>query len=801
MYPLPLNPGFRAAKALAHGLLAAALLPLATGRETVELTQGWEFARVQPGAAPRWQEVSVPHDWSIDLVRSAAEPSAGGGGFFPTGSGRYRLELPAPKRWIDQKLILDFEGVYRNATVYVNGAQKWTTESGYTPFSIDITEEVELGASNLIEVHVDNSAQPNSRWYTGSGLYRPVSLRVVDPIHIDPREVSVATWYISEDGMLGTVDISATARNQSAAAADIQIDLAIIDPDGLPIAHYSETGEAPAGKSFTVTPKLGVPHPRLWSPDTPHLYRLVSRSFVDGRLTDRQETSFGIRTLKFSASEGFQLNGQSFELFGGNAHHDHGPLGAAAYRDAEYRKARLLKEAGFNAVRTAHNLPSTAFLDACDHYGLLVIDEAFDGWKSKKLKHDYGEIFDANWQQDLEAMILRDRNHPSVIMWSIGNEVYERGKESGIEIAEKMAATIKAIDKTRPVTAGINGLGKPEDWPKLDRLFSHLDVVGYNYEIDRHAADHERLPKRIIYASESYLDDAFKSWKTSVENSYVIGDFVWSAIDYLGEAGIGRVFPPDQEARPHWEGSHFPWHGAACGDIDITGARKPISHYRNIVWDRGETLYAAVEPPSTDGKPWNKHNWASSPRLASWTWPTVKPGSKLTVEVYSRHPRVAIQLNGNRIGTRPTGEKQEFKAVFEVPYKKGTLSAIGLDENGNEVERFELKTAAAPQTLSLMAEQPLLGKTPNSLRFVHLEIADQEGLWNPAHDAPISYTLTGPARILAIGSGALDSNERYGANPRSTHQGRALVVVEISGDAPVTLSASANGLGSAQINL
>ena len=790
-------PSYLRAKAFAFATCAlfSVLAPNdALAAETIELTGPWKFQH-ESDAANTWQSVTLPHDWSIARPRSETESSAGGMGFFPTGTAQYRLEFDAPARWIGQKAFLDFEGSFRNTVLSVNGVEIARHLSGYTPFSADITEQLRLGSSNLIEVTVNNEPQPNSRWYTGSGLYRPVHLRIVDPVHIDLSDIAIKVWHLSEDGFMATMDIDAAVRNRSPAATPVTLDFAVIDPDDLPVSTFSTQCSVESATSFTANHKLAIPHPRLWSPATPHLYRLVLRSFVEGRMTDRAETTFGIRSIAVSADKGLLLNGQPIELFGANVHDDHGPLGTASYRDAAFRKARLLKQAGFNAVRTAHNPPSSDFLDACDQHGLLVIDEAFDGWKRKKLAHDYAEIFEEHWASDLDAMVLRDRRHPSVIMWSIGNEVYERGNAGGVEIAAAMAKRIRSLDPSRPITIGLNGLGPTGDWTKLDPVFASLDVAGYNYEIDRHADDHARLPKRVIYSSESYLNDAFKSWKVTTENPYVIGDFVWTAIDYLGEAGIGRVFPPNEKAFPHWEGSHFPWHGAACGDIDLVGWRKPISHYRNIVWDRGETLYAAVVLPTGSSAPWNLSGWATTPMLPSWTWPDAAKSTPLAVEVYSRHPRVRLYLNNKRIGELPTGEAEQFKAVFKVPYRPGVLRAVGL-RDGQEVESFTLQTAAPTSRIALSPEEPY-----GQLRFVQVELTDANGVWNPSRDFPISYKLSGPARILTTGSAQLDSAETYGANPRSTFQGRALVVLELTGPGPVTLTAEAEGLTQSTVSL
>ena len=788
-------------------LVLAIALPVPSPAHAVEripLLANWEFrldegvdAEVVPPDAG-WRAVDVPHDWSIELSTDPDAATKGGGGYFPAGTGWYRRTFDSPGPWRGQEVSIHFEGVYRNAEVWLNGRRLGTHAYGYTPFRFRITDDLRFDGVNELLVRVANEPQPNSRWYSGSGIYRPVWLEARPVVHIEPDSVFATTRALSDDEAI--LDVSATVASADRLTGEGSVEFALFAPDGVRAASVSvELDERNATATGRVTARLTVADPLAWSPEAPRLYTLRASLRGGAGILEESEHAFGLRTVQWSSQRGFELNGRSIELFGGNVHHDHGPLGAAAYGQAEWRKVQLLKDAGFNAVRTAHNPPSRAFLDACDYLGLLVIDEAFDGWKIGKTDQDYARIFDENWEEDLRAMVLRDRNHPAVVMWSIGNEVYERGEDAGIERAHAMAAVVRQLDGSRPVTIGLNGLGESGDWTRLDAIFDAVDVAGYNYELGRHADDHRRRPNRVVYASESYQTDAFAGWKISQEHTHVIGDFVWSALDYLGEAGIGRVFPPDEEARAHWIGEHYPWHGAYSGDIDLTGFRKPISHYRNIVWNRGETLYAAVLEPTFDGRPWNLTRWSVPPALASWTWPG-REGGELILEVYSRHPSVRVVLNGDLIGEAPTTEAEAFKARFTVPYQPGRLEVLGGSES------FVLVTAGPPARLrfiepgSIQANPDCGDCTDRRLHIAVAEIQDASGTRHPGADRPVKFTVTGGGRILAVGSGDLTSTESYRQNPRRSYQGRTLVVVDAdAADAStIMLRAEAEGLEPAE---
>ncbi len=749
-------------------------------RDTVPLDAGWKFHLGDaPGAeavnfdASAWRSVDVPHDWSIELPVDKDAPAGGNGGFFQNGIGWYRRRFVAPESWRGQRVGVEFDGVYMNLEVWCNGVSLGVHPYGYTPFRYDLTPLLKSGAPNLLAVRVDNSAQPNSRWYSGSGIYRHVRLVVTAPVHVAADGLFARTQALGADS--ATVEVATEVRNDSESSQHVTIETVLIGPDGRPAANRRTDADIAKNDQTTASAKLEVRQPRPWSPASPALYRVVARVIAGDRVVDEVAAPFGLRTVRVSADRGFELNGRTLQLNGGSVHHDNGVLGAAALDRAEERRVELLKAAGFNAVRTAHNPPSPAFLDACDRLGLLVVDEAFDGWEKTKTAHDYGRFFPEWSQRDISTLVRRDRDHPSVVMWSIGNEIYERGTARGAQIAGELTARVRALDPTRPLTAGINGMGKDGDWTRTDPVFATLDVAGYNYEISRHAEDHARVPARVMMATESYQSEVFANWAIVHDTPYVVGDFVWSALDYLGEAGIGRVFPPDQPVVKHWEGNMWPWHGAACGDIDLTGERKPISHYRAIVWNGGEKLYAAVQVPSPDGRPWNISPWTVAPARTSWTWPG-QEGRPLTVEVYSRYDSVRLYLDGRRLGEKPTTRAEKFKAEFVVPYAPGVLRACGV-QAGREVEDFVLKTAGAPTHVNATPDRTRLHADGDDLAFVTIRVLDQNGVPRPDSDAWVQLTVAGPATLAAIGNADLTTMETYRQNPHRLFEGRALAVI------------------------
>ncbi|HSH09334.1 MAG TPA: glycoside hydrolase family 2 TIM barrel-domain containing protein [Oceanipulchritudo sp.] len=775
------------------------------GASSLPLEGNWQFHLGKINEAPpfvtskgNWIPLTLPHDWSIGLPRTADAPAEGAGGFFQTGTGCYQTTFRLTEEWQGKQVYIHFEGIARKGEVWLNGKRLGLHVNPYTPARFDLTPHLDYNRANTLSVVVDNSEEPASRWYVGSGLYRPVWLEAVGSVHL----IEGGLYFRTVDIKDGTAHLSVEAEVANTGDKPVVAGIALsLNKEGLNrIASPVVSVPVEAHSSATARIEMKVNGALLWSPENPHLYELVATVTVDEAIVDRHVTSVGIRTISTSPEQGLLLNGIPTKLMGCNVHHDYGILGAAVHEGAALRKARSIKQAGFNAVRTSHNPPSTAFLDACDKLGLLVMDEAYDTWKVAKMKQDYHKYFEENWKTDLETFVRRDRNHPSVILWSTGNEMFDRGKAYAPALSAEMVAEIKRLDPTRPVTAGINGLGKAGDWTDLDPLFATFDVAGYNYELHRHAEDRARVPDRLIIAAETYLVDAFESWQIVMNNPYVLGEFIWSGLDYLGEAGIGRNYAPGETPHPHWEGNHFPWHGAACGDIDLIGIRKPISHYRNILWDRGEKLYMAVEEPAPDGGKWQTTAWGPPPLQASWTWPT-HAGRDMSVEVYARYDLVRLRLNGKLVGEQAVSEDTAFKAVFTVPYEPGRLTAEGLT-NGVVSQTFTLQTAEAPTGLWLSPSLRTLTPGSREIIFVDIQVVDSDFRNHPQAEIPVTYKLSGPGELIAIGSGDLTTTETYMANPRQTYRGRSLIAIRPTGEAgDIRLTASGPGLTPASVTL
>ncbi|MEA3400637.1 MAG: glycoside hydrolase family 2 TIM barrel-domain containing protein, partial [Armatimonadota bacterium] len=588
-----------------------------------------------------WRLLDLPHDWSIELPRDPANPSGSSGGYFAMGRGWYHKTFAAPEEWRGKKVFIEFEGVYMNAEVRLNRNLLGRHPYGYTSFIYDLTPYLTYGsAENALSVMVDNTGQRNSRWYSGSGIYRHVWLLVAHPVHVGHWGVYVTTPQIGPEE--ATVRVHTTLENESAAGCEATVRSRIIAPEGLPAGVSESTASIDAGSRHEYAQDLQVSRPQLWSPIAPHLYHLETEVIVGDQIVDTATTPFGIRSLHLDAKTGFLLNGQPLKLKGGCVHHDNGVLGAASYDRSEERKVELLKASGFNAVRCAHNPPAPAFLDACDRLGMLVIDEAFDCWCEGKTPHDYHVTFDDWWRRDLDSMLYRDRSHPSVIMWSIGNEVHERaGRSGGVELARMLADHVRAVDPTRPVTAAINDGHGAWPWRQTDQVFAALDVGGYNYNQSQYSSDHERVPQRVIYGSESTAGEAFEHWMSVLELDHVIGDFVWTALDYLGEAGIGRVY---FEGEPFSFLGDHPWHQANCGDLDLCGFKRPQSYYRDVLWERGDPLYIAVHSPVPEGKTPALTYWGWQDVWPNWTW-LGREGQSFQVDVYSACEKVELFLN------------------------------------------------------------------------------------------------------------------------------------------------------------
>ena len=716
---------------------------------------GWQFTH-----NGKTQSVDLPHDWDIFEGPNAGKGATGtGGGWFEAGKGEYRKKFRVESLELRDKLVkLHFEGVYQKADVYVNGQKAGQHHYGYTPFTVDVTPYLYKDKrENEVVVKVDNSEQPNCRWYSGSGIYRHVWLETMPTLHIAENGIFITTPEVNADKAQVQVDV--TVQNESQADRNATV---VVGSAQLMVA-------VKAGESKTVSTTIFVKNPHLWSPESPTLYEAKVELKEAGTVIDNATAKYGIRSFSFDVENGFMLNGKKVLINGACVHHDDGVLGAMAFDDAEIRKVRQMKEAGFNLIRTSHNPTTRAFLDACDSLGMLVIDEAFDGWRTQKNPYDYSTVIDSCYREDIRAMVQRDRNHPSVISWSIGNEVIERKDIRVVYTARQMKQAILEWDQTRPVTEAL--CAWDNDWEIYDPHAEVLDVVGYNYMIFKHASDHERDPKRIMWQTESYPRDAFKNWAVVNDFPYVVGDIVWTGLDYLGESAIGRYYYEGEKPGEHWFDGGFPeWHGAYCGDVDITGWRKPISHYREMLWNKDTPLYMAVKEPNGYYGDIKTTMWSVWPTWESWTWPGWE-GKPIEVEIYTKAPEVKLYLNDQLIDTKQVSRETEFKAVFTVPYKAGTLRA---EADGKSVT---LKTAGEPARLRLTPDRTVMAADGQSLTFVTVEVIDKNGWVCPNTPIDCEAIVKGQGQLLAFASADLKDTEPYTSPHVKTWKGRALLVV------------------------
>lgn len=764
---------------------------------------GWKFYLGDTAAAEQknfddgnWRRLDLPHDWSIEGKVNPKNPSGNAGGYFPTGTGWYRKTFKVPAALAGKKVSVYFEGVYMNAEAFINGNSLGMHPYGYTSISYDLTPYLKPGEDNVIAVKVDNSQQINSRWYSGSGIYRHVWLLVTDEVHIAPWGVSVTTPVISSKQ--ATVLVNTRVKNETKLDQKILVKTILWDQYKHIAGNKQLSIRLAANTEKEVTQSITISNPSLWENETPNLYVAQVQVLKNKKTVDNCKTTFGIRSLNYNAENGFRLNGKMIKLNGGCVHHDNGCLGSAAFDRAEEKKVEMLKAAGFNAVRTSHNPPSEAFLDACDRLGLLVIDECFDCWRIGKNKNDYAKYFDKWWQQDLASMVLRDRNHPSIIMWSTGNEVPERGTPAALQTAEMLISSVKKMDTTRPVTSAIVENGK--DWGVMDSLMAVHDVAGYNYHLFAAPTDHQRVPSRMIVQTESYPKDAFVNWNLVQNNNYVLGDFVWTAIDYLGEAGIGRYYYSGDAPGENWERDLFPWHGAYCGDIDLTGWRKPVSHYRSMLYNDNEKLYMAVREPAPAPLEIKETWWSVWPTWQSWTWPGFE-GKPVQVEVYSRYPKVRLYLNNKLIGEELTAREQQFKATFTLPYSAGIIKAVGIEDN-KEIETTTLQTAGEAAHIKLTADKIELTANGQDLSYITVEILDKDGIIQPNAANQLLFKTKGAGTIAGICNADLKDWEQYTGNTCKAWKGRALVVIKsskLAGD--IELTVSSPGLPEVNFNI
>lgn len=783
---------------------------------------GWRFHRGegQGFESPEfddspWRTVDLPHDWSIeDLPQPSVEAQAqivgpfdrkaeGGTatGFSVGGEGwyrkRFRLHVPANGR-----AEILFEGIYINSDVWLNGHHLGTHPSGYTPFVYDLTPYLAPGGDNILTVRVRNLGK-NSRWYSGSGIYRHVWLDVL------PERARIARW-----------GVGIVTRRIVDAAAGIEISTRLDDVgDGLILVSCvkDEAGRVVKESSQPAAPEvqqqMTLASAHLWSPEKPALYTLETQLRRGAVVLDRTSTSFGIRIVSFDADQGMRINGVPTKLRGGCIHHDNGLMGAAAFDEAEERKVRLLKARGFNAVRPSHNPFSPAFLRACDRHGMLVMAETFDVWREPKLPQDYSVEFGEHWRDDLATMVLSARNHPSIVLWSIGNEIPGRNSASGVETQWRLANEVHRLDPTRPVTAAVNSFAgrpvipsektaRPGMGGVADRTsVVFLDVVGYNYKLTDYEADHQLFPGRVFFGSESFAKDTAAIWELTEKSPWLIGDFVWTAMDYLGEAGIGGsvVVPASDADSPLAMMSAWPWVNSFCGDLDLIGQQKAPSLARDVVWGLSP-LEMVVQRPVPDGKVESVRSWGWHDEQPSWTWPGTE-GKTLTVRVYTAGDRIELHLNGRTLQSKAVTAADLKCIEFTTTYEPGVLEAVAF-RNGTQIARKRLSTVGTPASIRLTPERSSSGAGRGDVAYVAVEIVDAEGRIVPHAARNVQLAISGAAELIGFGSANPFAVGGFQSSTAQTWNGRALAIVRGRGPAGrAKLEARGEGLSNASVML
>ncbi len=781
---------------------------------------GWKFWLGNVDGAERaayndkeWRNVDLPHDWSIEALPNQINDSIIGPfdkgaigefnvGYVRGGTGWYRKTFRLSASDKGKVVGIHFDGVFMNTTVWLNGHRVGEYHHGYVPFWFDLTPYLKpTGQDNVIAVKVENEGI-TGRWYSGSGIYRDVWLSVKEQQHIATWGVKVTTPEVTRQS--AQVVIETTIDNEASQETQLNVVTFILDANHRKVAEAKGEIGVKAKESASLTLQTKVEDPYLWSVDSPTLYQAITEIWDKGTLKDKTATTFGIRCISYSADKGFLLNGERIILKGGCVHHDHGLIGAASYRQAEEREIRLLKQNGYNGIRTSHNPASSHLLDACDRLGMLVITEAFDVWTVEKMGNpqDYHLHFSNCWEQDVENFVKRDRNHPSIIMWSIGNEIPERVQTEGVEITKKLVSKFRQLDNTRPLTEAFcryqEKINAGMSWEATAEPMSHLDIVGYNYVGDRYyKKDHQKYPERLMYGSEIYPNKSLSSYKMALENPYILGDFVWTAIDYMGEVAIGRREISSKKGMATI--FRWPWYNAFCGDIDLIGNRKPQSYYRNVVWGNLH-IAMAVHVPMEEGMFENLSQWGWPDERRSWTWNGYE-GKAMDVRVYSRAPLVRLYLNEQLVGEKQV-EEGNIQADFKVPYQKGELIAVNV-ENGKETDACILATTYEAEHIKLIAEQEAVKAGRGEIVYVMVKLTDRQGYTDVnMNDTELTFKVSGEAEILGVGNANPAKPMDFQSRRCKTYQGRCLVVLRSTGKrGTAVLTASGNGLSTGEVKV
>lgn len=774
--------------------------------------QGWKFWK--DGQEIENKVINLPHDAMLLEKRVPDMENGSASGFYPGGTYYYEKTIFGKEEYRTESIILEFEGVYMNSTVWLNGEKVGGWKYGYTNFFVNLTGRIKIGEDNTLLVKADNSKTPNARWYSGSGIYRPVNMWTGGVAYIKPQGIKVKTLSVNPT----VLQVHTEYDDTKAPLENGTIEYIIYDGDN-EVASFSG-----------ITAEIEMKDAKLWSDETPHLYQLKAVLKENDAIIDEAEVSFGIRTLEWSSEKGLLVNGEMVKLRGGCIHHDNGVLGACTFDKAEYRKIKKLKEFGFNAIRFSHYPAGKSLLDACDQLGMYVLDESFDQWRVTKTKYDYSTCFDEECEKDIAALAWKDYNHPSVIMYCIGNEITDTGRSYGAEIAKKLCRVLKEIDGTRPVTIANNApmsiiaeameklegergaefgsleinellTANPDIAHSFDKgafsaekleslvggVFDQLDIAGHNYAGDFYEGIHECRPDRVILSTETLPAKMADNWKMVETHPYVIGDFHWTAWDYLGEAGVGvPMYGTDKAifAKP------YPCLTASCGSFDLLGYPEAAAYYAAIIWGVYKKPYIGVRPVTYSGQDYTIGIWRLTDAIDCWTWEGCE-GKKAEIIVYSIGKTVELYQNGTKVDEK---DLIDCKAEFEAIYLPGELKAVSMDENGYIIDSTILQTAGKQVQLTLLPEEAQVKSDIDTIFYVPIGVTDENGVIRRMTDKKISVTVRGAGELLALGSGRPETEESFLDGSYTSWHGYVMAVVRCTGmKGNITITASADG--------
>ena len=770
-------------------------------------------------------EVTLPHDAMVLEERNEMNPTGNAGGFYPGGNYIYTKNFYMPEENLGKTILLEFEGIYNRAEIFLNDEFVTGSHYGYTNFYADLTSHLNYGGDNFLKVKVTNLDVPNSRWYTGTGIYRPVNLLIGNEAHIKEDGFQITTPEVAED--ISTVETKIIIRYDGAKRIKSWLKTEISDKAGNVVAMEKTPVTLCRGTETTVRQRMFIYNPHLWSLEQPDLYKCRTELVIDEKLQDEAEETFGIRHIQIDPKYGLRLNGKSIKLRGSCIHHDNGVIGSVTLPSAEERRVHLMKKAGFNSIRMAHNSASRALLNACDKEGMLLIEETYDMWNDTKTPFDHAHEFASHWEEEVEAIVAKDFNHPCVLMYCVGNEIGEINKPAGAAINRALCEKFRELDSTRFVTNAVNGMvatmanlmevmcdlgmitkeqlehmSQPQSDEKsdagsgdindvmtnlmgqmnfigthpmvgeiLDETFSALDLSGYNYMSGRYPIDCKEYPNRIYYGSETLPPDIDINWKYVKEIPQLLGDFTWTGWDYIGEAGAG--VPKYGNASGFF--SPYPIYLAYVGDFDITGFRRPMSYYREIVWGLRKKPYIAVQLPEHYSEEMHGTPWTCSNAVESWTWPGFE-GKQIKVEVYSDADEVELFINGKSVGRMPAGEENRYKAIFDTVYEAGTVEAVAY-KDGQETGRYAVCTAGSERKLQIITDQKTLCADGQDAAYLMIAVTDEKGTVHTEFEDKIHIEVEGTGVLQGFGSADPESTENFFDKERTPYYGRLLAVV------------------------